>query len=82
MNTTDKQKEELLRRSKLSDNEIHYGYNCPECGELMNNLDNYVVDGVLYPIITNEGYAYDSQYWTEDHMCPNCKIPISYSDGT
>jgi hypothetical protein len=78
------QAKELKRRESLHLNEtMIYGYEC-NCGH--NFLDNwskpYMVDGITYPIISNETCYEGGDNWTEDHMCPKCKIPVQYSDGT
>ena len=81
-NLTKEQTEELNRRNNIN---VFEGYICPKCGyDFIGECasDGYEIDGVKYPIISNEGYCYDSTFWTEDHMCPNCKTPVRYSDST
>ena len=62
--------------------EKHYGYNCPKCNYDFVGRSPYEVDGVKYPIISNESCYEGIEDWTENHKCPNCKIEVEYNDGT
>jgi len=78
----EEQKFELKRRESIN---VFEGYNCPNCGydfAVQCASDGYEIDGIKYPIISNEGGCVDTVWWTEDHMCPKCKTPVRYSDST
>lgn len=79
------QKKELEIRNKLHENGngIVYDSTCPVCGKEFVLVDeNYEVDGVKYPIITNHSTFEGAESWNEDHMCPACKVRLHYSDNT
>lgn len=60
-------------------------YKCPKCKIYPNVDDQYTVNGVVYPIITNEhsGSTLDGSYWDwdETHCCIECNTIYSYSNG-
>lgn len=54
-----------------------------KCGfEFGYEEEDYTVDGVKYPIITDFSDCEGDQNWTEDHKCPKCKEDSQYRDGT
>ena len=86
MDLNEQQRQELKRREELED--IHYGTECPKCdfdfitGSTDEfDCDNYEIDGVKYPIITGYNCYEGDEWWTEDHICPNCKNEVRYNDG-
>lgn len=75
------QKQEIQRRNPLYAEKMHYGYNCPKCKFDFVNHAEYTVNGIDYPIVSGHSNHEGDENWTEDHMCPTCKIEVQYSDG-
>lgn len=61
-------------------------YSCPNCGTSHNDAeDGYTVDGIQYPITTNEsrGSDMDGSYWNwdEEHKCEQCGTLYWFRNG-
>lgn len=61
-------------------------YECPKCGQSHNDTEEgYVIDGIQYPIRTNEsrGSTIDGNYWDwdEEHKCEECGTLYWFRNG-
>jgi hypothetical protein len=67
-----------LPTNGISDGAESFDYCCPYCGtEPSVEPEGYDIDGVHYPIITNEHKAYSAWHdnmvvWEETHKCAVC----------
>lgn len=62
--------------------QINHGTECKKCGFDFDDVDeDYIVDDVVFPIVTGFQDCEGDQAWNENHKCPNCKDDYFYRNG-
>jgi predicted RNA-binding Zn-ribbon protein involved in translation (DUF1610 family) len=60
---------------------IHYSYNCPKCGKSIISQDDFIHNGIKYPIYKDYSSNWGGSTWSVETVCPDCDVRIQFNDG-